>query len=156
VIYNLSIAFEDYVRNVLRTAAGLGVRDGNHAPPNGAELKLFSQPATATIAKMAASPDLVLGPAHAPWAAADVKYKIFGDAPDREDLNQVLTYGIAYGVDKCVLVYPASGSLKGLVDCGVVGSKRVYCYGIDLRADDLAAEEAAMKAALLALRPLAP
>lgn len=154
VIYNLSVAFEDYVRNVLRLEAELGVHDGNQAPPAGAGRKLFSQPATADLAKMVASPDIILGPPKTPWVAADVKYKIFGDAPDREDLNQVLTYAIAYDVDKCLLIYPAGDSLKGLLDCGSIGSKRVYCYGIDLKADDLAAEESAMKATLLALCPL--
>lgn len=151
VVYNLSTAFECYVRNVLSQAPSLNVRDGNLSPPAGAASKLFSQPATPGLAQMVANPDLVLGPKNGLVAAADIKYKLFGAAPDREDLNQALTYGVAYDVKKCILVYPAGGQLKGLVFCGLVGDKRVYCYGIDIGAADLVAEEAAMVTAFNAI-----
>lgn len=156
VIYNLSTAFERYVRNALREDASLATRDGNSDPPAGARRKLFADPSTPGLERMAANPDLVFGSVGAYWCAGDIKYKMIADAPDREDLNQVLAYAVAYKVDTCLLVYPASKGMKGLMDCGAVGTKRVYCYGVDLNAADMAAEENAMRAAVRSLRPPLP
>jgi 5-methylcytosine-specific restriction enzyme subunit McrC len=155
VIYNLSVAFESYVRNVLKLDASLNVRDGNLSYPAGAERRLFDQPATQALASVTATPDLVLGSTQSPWCAGDIKYKVFASSPDRDDLNQVVTYGVVYSVDHCLLVYPASKSLKGLLSLGLVGTKRTYCYGFDLAAADLQVEEQAMRDAVRTLQAAA-
>jgi hypothetical protein len=87
------------------------------------------------------------------WCAADVKYKTYAGGPSRDDLNQVLTYSLVYGVDTCMLVYPATASLRGLSIIGLVGPKRVYCYGLDLMAPDMVAEEHLFAQAISALIP---
>jgi 5-methylcytosine-specific restriction enzyme subunit McrC len=152
VIYDLSVAFESYVRNVLAAAANDQVLDGNLSPPQGAKTRLFSNPANTELEKIPSTPDIVLTEPGKPWCTIDVKYKPYTASPSRDDLNQVLTYSLGYDVENCMLIYPAAKGLSRMIKLGEVGPKSVYCYGIDLLSDDLPAEEKAMVDAVFALK----
>jgi 5-methylcytosine-specific restriction enzyme subunit McrC len=154
VIYDLSDAFERYVRKVLSTRVDFQVLDGNVGPPEGARTFLFSEPAAGEAAKTKATPDLVLEAAGKKWCAVDVKYKPYSGVPGREDINQVLTYGLVYDVDVCLLVYPATALLHGLQRIGRVGSKTVYCYGFDLMTQEIIGEEDRFAADVVRLIPV--
>jgi 5-methylcytosine-specific restriction enzyme subunit McrC len=150
LVFDLSAAFESYVRRVLERTPEITVLDGNLAPPIGAKKSLFVESGRSQ-AKVSATPDAVLVRDGKYWCAVDMKYKIYSSAPSREDLNQVLVYGLAFNVDLCLLIYPASPTLMGLVRVGRVDTKDVYCFGIDLHASDPASEEAKLRLAIATL-----
>ena len=56
-------------------------------------------------ARVAGRPDIVLYRNGQPWAILDTKYKLFDDAPNDTDRNQMYAYCGAMGVRRAVLVY---------------------------------------------------
>ena len=51
-------------------------------------------------------PDMVVDVDGQPVVVLDTKWKRLGDGPKREDVNQMLVYGQAYGAERVILVYP--------------------------------------------------
>lgn len=140
IVIEMHKVFESYVRNVL--AAGLAddpaltVLNGN---AEGKKLLYDAAPSED------ATPDVVLERAGAPVVVLDVKYKPAEKKPGRDDLNQVITYGVSYRANAVVVVQPRAdgGQRHGLIHLGDIDGRAVYQYVLDL-SGDLAAEEAAL------------
>ena len=78
-----------------------------------------------------------------------MKYK---DQPDRSDINQIVTYAVAYRAKRVVMIHQsAPGKASGLYLKGKIDKIEVHGYGIDLDNSDHAAEEAKMATALFGL-----
>jgi 5-methylcytosine-specific restriction enzyme subunit McrC len=142
-IVNFEDLFETYVRRILQqqATADLWVRNGNLE----AKKSLFDDKRDPP-----AQPDIVLT-----WrptnrkVIAEVKYK---ERPDRQDINQVITYALCYGTDCAMLIHQCKpGSPKGLMPIGTIRGIRVEAYGFDLGATDLDAEEKAFADCLFGL-----
>jgi 5-methylcytosine-specific restriction enzyme subunit McrC len=150
LLVNMSDVFEAYVRAVLRTAEGRGsalrVLDGNLKPPAGAASELF-----ADGTHVLATPDIVYARGDKTVLVLDVKYKPAERLPSRDDLNQVITYGLAYGVQRVGLVEPQSERRQvpaGLHRLGSISGLEVHRYITDLAAPDLREQERLMTTAL--------
>ena len=131
-LVNLEAVFEAYVRRVLEGGlVNAEVRDGNG---DGAK-PLFDNRAMPL-----ASPDIViLGEDGSPAVVAEVKYKA---RDSRDDINQILTYALTYGVHRAVLLLPADAESEGgLTEVGAVGGVEVYRYRVDLGCNALEDEE---------------
>ena len=61
----------------------------------------------------------------------------------RDDINQVLTYALTYGVERAILLLPAAEAdgCRGLTEIGTVGGVEVYRYRVDLGCEALGEEE---------------
>lgn len=144
LIINMDKAFESYIRIVLQSsealqASALRVLDGNL--DEGKKLLFDEEPSSH------AQPDVVIagrvGLAPAPLVA-DIKYKpARGPRPDRNDLNQVITYGASYRAPKALIVQPwgPKSMHRGLQMIGGIADLEIYQYVFDLSADDLGVEE---------------
>jgi 5-methylcytosine-specific restriction enzyme subunit McrC len=148
VVIAMETVFERYVRTVLADTARRGlplrVLDGNAAG---------SKPLYDTLPSEPATPDVVFVTANGSTPLVlEVKYKPASGAPERPDLNQVITYGASYRARNAVIVQPrAHGSPRnGLLRLGDIDALQVSQYVVDL-AGDLEAEEAALAAALFGL-----
>jgi McrBC 5-methylcytosine restriction system component len=104
---NMNVVFEAYLRTVLQSEAredrwGIQVLDGNR---EGGSKFLFSDSSS-----VVANPDIVMAPSNAANHPAllliDAKYKPMSGALDREDLNQVISYGLSYNAPNVVLAHP--------------------------------------------------
>lgn len=145
LVLNMNVVFEAYLRSVLRTeAAKVGwngrVLDGNKH--EGAKL-LFDASSTTVVA----NPDIVVAVGERRRRRVplliDAKYKPLVADPEREDLNQVISYGLSYRAENVVLVHPRgrASMQAGLRLLGTVRPVTVHVYTFDLGAVDLAAEE---------------
>ena len=154
LIVNMSTAFEAYIRAALVARASaldaIDVVDGNVAPPLGGRGRVFH-----SGAHVIASPDVVYrhrGVRTIPLLL-EIKYKPADSQVNRDDLNQAVTYAVAYRSPHIVIVQPrAEASLLavGLTRFGQVGSVTVWRYIFDLSADLVVGEDA-MAAALRTL-----
>lgn len=82
-----------------------------------------------------ANPDLVIFRNAAPLCVGDVKYKL---RYTREDLNQVISYAVSYGVKVAILFLPAlSTNDVALRQVGTIKEIRVYQYTLWLGSDRL-------------------
>ena len=158
LLYDLGKVFERYCFKALKKAAQpelVSVLDGNEGEPEGAKCDLFEDGLPATR-KMKATPDVVLiRRADGSNVVLDAKYKVCTGAPERSDLEQVLTYGARFTSTAVGLIYPASAGIHGLVSFGRVGSTKVVGYGINLSSGEMDEEDRRMATALvnLALNP---
>jgi 5-methylcytosine-specific restriction enzyme subunit McrC len=152
VVISMSDVFEDYLREVLVLASqsdrwALRVLDGNAQPPDGGASRLFAEPG----AYVKATPDIVLQRADSTVPlVVEVKYKPAEGLPKREDLNQAITYGFAYGASHVVLAQPRAekgGRPPGMHSLGEISGLQVSQYVSDL-AGDLAVEESAFAASM--------
>ncbi len=152
LIIDMSVVFEKYIRNVLTDSLNdnnLSVRDGNisHEASGGARpLFIDEAHSQSQNKKQLATPDIVvfnnnvLDPK--PYLVIDAKYKIVASTAEREDINQIVTYAVAYGVDKALLIMPAHpGIIGGLHILGRVGTVQVYQFNFDLSAEDVSGVE---------------
>jgi 5-methylcytosine-specific restriction enzyme subunit McrC len=151
LLVDLTTAFEAYIRAVLGDGArrlGWPVRvlNGNHAPPLGGRDWLFSAGVAVPVA-----PDVVLRRTTTQDVPVvlEVKYKPAGRVPDKDDLNQAITYALAYGAAQAVIVQPrarSSALARGLHRLGIVGdivvSQYVYDLGAELSGEERAFTEA--------------
>ncbi len=146
IIIDMEVVFESYIRETLRdtfAGSGLTVRDGNRAPPTGARKGLFDGQD-----KPEATPDVVIHAGESVAAILEVKYK---EMPDREDINQGITYATSYRAPTVVLVHPAADTQSGgLRLVGVVGGLRVFQYAYDL-AGNIEAEQRKLRREIGAL-----
>jgi len=142
LIFDVADAFEQYIRGCLAKHCSAFVIDGNFAAPTGAKQLLFLNSTHHLTRNVHTTPDvLIRNDQGVPVCVLDVKYKPYSGMPDRNDINQALTYALAYGTAICGLVYP-SNSPVGRVDAfGKVGGVDVFGFSIGLNAPDLLAEE---------------
>ncbi|WP_313651298.1 5-methylcytosine restriction system specificity protein McrC [Pseudomonas soli] len=143
LLFNLADAFEAYIRNIITEGYRGVVLDGNFAKPQGAKKLLFNNSTHKLVRKVHTTPDVVLysGSGGDIVCVLDVKYKPYSGVPERNDINQVLAYALAYGVKKCGLVYLSNHDVGGVEDFGSVGGVSFYGFSIALNSDDLLSEE---------------
>ena len=147
LVVDMSAVFEAYARETLARASEVEawterVLNGNKWPPIGGSKRLFDDGLP-----IRATPDIVIEarprPGEIHRLLIEVKYKPASDQPDRNDLNQAITYGASYKAGRVVLLQPkADGSLRnGLEVLGRIGGLLVYRYVLDLGAADLSEDE---------------
>jgi 5-methylcytosine-specific restriction enzyme subunit McrC len=154
--------FEAYVRKALQESTelnGLGVQDGNQQPPSGAAKRLFEK--EGPLGNRDATPDIVIGQDSKLISVIEVKYKPCPKQPERDNLNQVLTYALAYNVKHAVLLYPATdGQSTELTKLGVVQGVECYKATIDLSVRSIREEEGMLagliRKSLFATEPTGP
>lgn len=152
ILVNMERVFEEYCRSKLAGEAptsGYLVQDGNIEPPNGASKSLYSE---CSVDTPNATPDLVVTrKIDGLKVVGDVKYKPLGPLPDRDDLNQVITYSVVYGCQIALLIYPHRKPNQPIVrEIGKVGRVVVGAVLFDLDAEDLAQEPRKVMDALAA------
>jgi 5-methylcytosine-specific restriction enzyme subunit McrC len=143
-IINFDDLFEEYLRRVLQLRAppGLSVKDGNIEG---------KQPLFDDRADQPAQPDAVLT-----WlptgrcVIGEIKYK---EKPNRDDINQAITYAVCYGTDQAVLIHQcgADGVHKGFRHHGTIRGIKLENYAFDLGAENIEAEEIAFAEAMFDL-----
>lgn len=143
--------FEAYIRKALmenRELAGLEIQDGNHKPPSGAAKQLFEE--VGALGNRDVTPDIVVSREGRFVSVIEVKYKPCPKQPERDNLNQLLTYALTYGVKHAVLMYPAKDNqATELTNLGSVRGVKCYKATIDLSVEDLGAEEKVLSSLLL-------
>lgn len=147
-ILNLEEIFEAYLRRSLqpRMLPGFGALDGNRE----ARKPLY----TGNMQGPFAQPDMVVLEAGSPKAIAEVKYKT---KLDRADINQAVTYAVAYGVEQTILVHAAPKPGKsGPYVIGHVGNVEVSGFAFDLSSDELEREEQSLANYLCRQIPAVP
>ena len=154
VLVSMERAFEAYLRSVLkfihRDCEGVTVLDGNHAPHSGGRRALFDGDNSCRMGR--ATPDVVIRKQGLTELLIDAKYKRFRGRPDREDINQVLVYGLVYRCKRVALAYPHRSSTTNAIQrIGVVGGIELFIMLIDLGASDLEGEERLFVAATSSL-----
>lgn len=130
-LVDMETVFEKYVRVVLKANIRTHfVMDGN---TDGAK-PLFDDRRTPP-----ANPDIVIGKDSTLNLVAAVKYKL---GHSREDLNQVIAYGLSYKVPNVLLVLPVERSAdSGVTVLGSLKGITIYKCGIQLNTLDLVGEE---------------
>ena len=157
LVINMSDVFESYSRAVLaRAAEGEGwayeVLDGNRNPPAGIASTLFDGEDDVAIR---ITPDTVLrhrATKEVP-VLIEVKYRPPKEKPKREDLEQAITYGVAYRARNLVLLQP-QGEVAPAQNphlMGTLSGMRVYRYLFDLGNPDIRGREQAFAAEMHAL-----
>lgn len=144
ILINMEHAFEGFVRTVLKDLpAPLEALDGNVDSPAGAKKRHITT--GSAINSPPATPDIVIRSKDdgAYLLVGDVKYKPAPDFPSREDLNQIVTYAVAYNTKKACVFYPRRGdfSPSGKVPLGQIGGISVFKIVVDLNISDLEKEE---------------
>lgn len=140
--FDLSDAFERYVRICLSEHCTSAVIDGNLAAPAGARKLLFAGSSHPLTRAVATTPDIVIrGEGGASVCVLDAKYKPYSGMPDRDDINQALAYALAYNSPRCGLIYPTNEPAGRVEDFGRVGGVSFYGFSIGLNAQDLPTEE---------------
>ena len=159
ILINMDDVFEGYVRAVLKgMPARFEVLDGNTNPPVGARMRHISS--GSKVKATPATPDVVIRLAGGDKCAlvADVKYKPPSDFPARDDLNQAVTYAVAYKANKACIFYPQKGSASptGITPLGTIGNVSVFKYVVDLNSKDMALGEARMVSDVVGICDLEP
>ena len=145
LLVDMAVVFEGYVRGVLRRGLGredgIEVKDGNILGADGGRREFFTEFCGLGESPWA-TPDIVIEGVFGPRVVVDVKYKPARVLPDRADLNQVASYGLAYSCQKVMVVYPSvPEDGEKLLLLGRVGSVSVYRASLNLGAQDLEVEE---------------
>ena len=161
LILNLAEAFEWYILEILRSAYNenvpIQVLDGNKGGVNGGKKPLLNSPAgsPATSKPIMATPDIVLKTSHGGQTTSvviDVKYKSVDNLPDRDDLNQVISYAASYGASYGVLILPANEkNPSGLNLIGELPNIKFYTLFVDLNHADIETEETLLSSRLKGL-----
>jgi 5-methylcytosine-specific restriction enzyme subunit McrC len=143
LIFDLADAFERYVRQCLFDWSIALIKDGNLGHPLGAKKNLFDKSEHPIAKKILATPDIVIRSLDGEriLAVLDAKYKAYRGMPDREDINQAISYAAIYGCEKCGLIFLSSESIGRTERYGTTGGIEVFGLSIALGAADLAAEE---------------
>ena len=127
---------------------GCSVLDGNLNEPAGAARPLFEDGGKGNRV----TPDVVirrLSPQVSTEFVIDAKYKLPQNVPDRDDLNQVLAYGLVYGCRRVALAYPRRRTSEpNIVSVGTIAGIAIFKIQIDLSAADLQQEEKRLADAL--------
>jgi 5-methylcytosine-specific restriction enzyme subunit McrC len=142
LIFDVADAFEQYIRHCLAEHCDAAVIDGNLGAPAGAKELLFPGSQHPLVRNVHKTPDVLIRNNQGVAASVlDVKYKPYSGMPDRNDINQALSYALAYGTPVCGLVYPSNAQAGRIEDFGKVGGVAFYGFSIGLNAPDLAVEE---------------
>lgn len=131
-IVNFEDLFEEYLRRVLNEQSpnGFFVRDGN----KDGRRYLFDD-----SRRHMAQPDIVISAGEGRTIVAEVKYK---EKPNRDDINQAITYAICYRTSRAVLIHQKPPEKRGgLYRIGTMNGIALEGYGFDLGATDLDEEE---------------
>lgn len=135
--------FETYVRKTLQAddaLDGISVLDGNLRPPAGAQAVLFATPGP--LGNHELSPDIIMAQEGAPVSVIEIKYKPCFKKPDRDHIEQLLTYALGYNVRRAALLYPAAEEqATALTPLGTVNGIECFKITFDLSADDLGESE---------------
>lgn len=131
-LVDMETLFETYMRRTLSTRlTGFTVLNGNEFGGK----PLFDDRKSPT-----ANPDIVVRQRGEPVLLAEVKYK---PRASREDINQIITYAISYGVSRVLLLMPSEIlSESGLSTIGILKGITIYKYGFQLGSATLDEEEA--------------
>ena len=148
LVLKMEDIFETYLRTVLTReievrAAHLAVLDGNKEGAGGARKLLYDQEPSPL-----ASPDIVVVGSGGKGAAIirpvvlEIKYKRIPKSPDRDALNQAISYGASYRSNHVILVHPRLENCDhGLASLGSIGHMKLSKYAYDLAAMPIGAEE---------------
>ena len=154
LLINMSDVFEAYAREVLRRAAiedawPYRALDGNKQPPVGGASTLFDDESDTRVN---VTPDIVLRHRETSdvHAILEVKYRPARPKPERDDLNQAITYGVSYRADSVVVLQPRGTFVPPTNPqlLGRIGTMAVYRYVFDLGSQDLLAAESSFAAAM--------
>jgi 5-methylcytosine-specific restriction enzyme subunit McrC len=143
LIFDMADAFERYVRNCLADGLDAVVLDGNLKGTGGAKERLFSETQHHIARNNSATPDVVIADVsrERKLVVLDAKYKTYQGMPEREDINQAVTYAVVYGCKVCGLIYLSKDAAGGVERFGKIGDIEVVGISIAIGAVDLAAEE---------------
>ena len=146
VVVDFETLFENYLRNSLRHAVAqralpLRIEDGNTTG---------KKPLFDNMPRPTAEPDIVVkNYSGHPTLIAEIKYKSF---PNRDDVNQVITYAASYRLANVVLVHQADQAIHiGLHLHGQIGNVQVWRYGFPLSQECLEDEERKFAEAMVGL-----
>ena len=143
-ILNFEVLFEQYLRRTLQSTMppGVSVADGNEYP---GKKQLFDD-----TRNHPAQPDIVVRSAiSGTCVIAEVKYK---EKPNRQDINQAITYAVSYRSAKALIVHQSSvGSHGGLRHIGNLSGISLGSYGFNLGNVDLEQEETAFRECLFSM-----
>jgi 5-methylcytosine-specific restriction enzyme subunit McrC len=135
-LVNFETLFEDYLRNSLRQncTKDVLVLDGNGSGKKSLFDDKDSPPA---------QPDIVMRKRGGEQSLiVEVKYK---EKPNRNDINQAITYANSYKTRKVVLLHQSSAiDQKGLRHLGTINTVGLFGYAFDLSSEDLESEEKRM------------
>ena len=96
-----------------------------------------------------AKPDIVVRVDGQVQLLIDAKCKDAPAIPDRSDIEQAVVYGTRYGTDKVMVLHAGRQAGRPNVELvGRVGGIRVYNGMVDLGAENIEAEEAALVASI--------
>lgn len=99
-----------------------------------------------------ATPDIVLKSVQTSdnsTIVIDVKYKSIEKLPDRDDLNQIISYAASYSASHGILIFPANDkNPSGINLIGELPGVRFYALFIDLNNSHIEEEEALMASRL--------
>jgi len=135
--------FESYARKFMQSNLAFDsfrILDGNHQPPIGAAKYLFDD--DGVLGNREATPDIVITRDGMPISVLEVKYKPCPGNPDRDHLNQVMTYAVTYKVKHATLVYPSKKSQStNLAYLGIVDGIKCFKATVDLSCENLLDQE---------------
>lgn len=155
LLIRMDVVFEDYLREALSIQLAsvnseVLVLDGNKpvGPAQGAKKRYFDESPDYPLSEWA-TPDIMIAKKKGSKSAIDPQYLVAMDVkykpkakPERDDLNQVISYAASYKVSTGVLVMPCvEGESSGLTLIGRMGAIEIYHYAFDLSASDLQVEE---------------
>lgn len=147
VLLNMEDTFEKYLRMCLVQTSvkyGLNVIDGNSEHASGfGRRSLYESAETRAARGPKVTPDIVITrDAHCPPLIIDVKYKPLHGLPDRGDVEQIVTYGVRYGVSNVALAYPHRTSDQAAVSrIGKIGGLNISVLRFDLNSASLTSEQ---------------
>lgn len=135
--------FEGYARIIMQESEALSqfqVENGNYHPPVGAAKQLFTD--AGVLGNREATPDIVVSQDGKSVCVIEVKYKPCKGHPERDNLNQLLTYAITYDVKTAVLLYPAMDKQEtGIERIGTVQGIDCYKALVKLSTNQIEKEE---------------
>lgn len=155
LLIRMDVVFEDYLRETLTLQLAdlnseVAVLDGNKpvGQAQGAKKRYFDESPDYPRSEWA-TPDMMIAKKERGKKATDSQYLVAMDVkykpkakPDRDDLNQIVSYAVSYGVSTGVLVMPCvEGESSGLTLLGRMGALEIYRYAFDLSASDLQTQE---------------
>ncbi|MEN5051350.1 5-methylcytosine restriction system specificity protein McrC [Brevundimonas naejangsanensis] len=144
LLIQMDDVFEQYVRQVLRRRLqdrpGVAVLDGNKAKPEGAAGRVFDEVFSA-LGNSPSTPDTVIEKDGATVVVVETKYKLCPGLPERDYINQVVTYAATHRCRNVVLAYPSHNDRCTLERLGRIGEVILHKAVIPLGRTDMLAVE---------------
>jgi 5-methylcytosine-specific restriction enzyme subunit McrC len=144
ILIEMETVFERYVRQFLRSlltdVLGLQILDGNLDPPAGGAGAVFDK-ALSKHGNSRATPDTMFVFGGKTAVIIETKYKPCKGMPERDELNQAITYGCAFRCPRVILTYPAYDDKIAIELLGEVAGVEIYKATTSLGAVDLPAAE---------------